>query len=269
MRTRLRAVVVLTVVLATGTVVLALTVVPSTEQKEEVRAADRVARAYDRELEQSIEDLGAYVVKRRFENETDYQKLHDQVVDRMDEVPTIPKGNTTDYGRKNSREYRTAAAHRGLELRQYLAFTAFLKNRAIPRQEFAEAGIKLVKINPSKLLEGFIVQTSGVALRTEVVPAYRKARKKLLAQRPAAEDAELARDLKTYADDTIEMTLDGAADIDAARPFFFDFGNRPNALLRRLETLLRAISAEVSTQVDALDPTGGALNELTPTPSDP
>lgn len=264
MRNRLRAVVALTVILAAGTLALAFTVVPSPAQKEEVRAADRVARAYESELERSVAGLGAYVIKRRFENETNYRKLHDEVAGRLDEVPRISKEGTTGYGRTHSREYRTAAARRELELRQFRAFTAYLEDRAIPRQAFVEAGIKLVKINPRKLLEGFIVQYSGVALRTEVVPAYRKARKKLLAQKPANEDAELARDLVTYADDTIEMTRDGAADIDAGRPFFFDFGDRPTVLLRRLEAALRSIAAEVSTQVDALDSTRGGLNDITP-----
>ncbi|MGI9085937.1 MAG: hypothetical protein ACR2FE_11725 [Aeromicrobium sp.] len=258
MRVRLRAVLILTALLAGGAVVLAFTVVPSTAQKQQVQDAGRVAEAYERDLEQSIDELGAYVVKRRFENATNYQKLYDQVTERMDTIPTIPKEGTTAYGRKHSREYRTAASRRSLELVQFERFTTFLQNRIIPRQEFVDAGVDLVQVNPRKLLEGFTVQFSGEALRTEVVPAYRKARKKLLDQKPAAEDAELARDLKRYADDTIKMTRGGADDIDAGRGFFFEFGNKPDLLLRRLEDTQRAIAAEVSTQVDAIDTSGGA-----------
>ena len=216
-----------------------------------------MGRSYERELKQSIDDLAAYVVKRRFENETNYQKLHDEVAARMDGIPRIPKSGTTAYGREHSRDYRTAASRRDLELRPFRAFVTRLKNDAIPRQKFVEVGIDLVQINPVKLLEGFVVQFSGSALRTEVVPAYRKARKKLRAQRPGSAEVELARDLERYATDAIKMTRDGADDIDAGRAFFFKFGDKPETLLTRLENTQRSIAVEVSTLVDAFDaPTG-------------
>lgn len=258
MRARLRAMLILTVLLGGSALVLALTVVPSTAQKEQVQDAGRVARAYERDLEQSVDDLGAYVEKRRFENATNYQKLYDQVTERMETIPRIPKEGTTAYGRKHSREYRMAASRRSLELAQFETFTRFLQNDIIPRQEFVDAGVDLVQVNPGKLLEGFIVQRSGEALRTEVVPAYRKARKRLLDQEPAAEDAELARDLEKYADDTIKMVRRGADDIDAGRGFVFEFGDTPDLLLRRLENTQRTMAAEVSMRVDAIDTSGGA-----------
>lgn len=257
MRGRLAAVLVVTVLVAVSVLVVAFTVAPSTDQKEQADDAGRVARAYERELATSIDDLAAYVVKRRFENETNYQKLYEQVTIRMDAVPRIPTKGTTAYGREHSRDYRTAAARRGLELEPFRAFVELLENIVIPRQEFVEVGIDLVKINPAKLLEGFIVQFSGSALRTEVVPAYQKVRKKLRAQKPGPAEAELARDLEKYADDAIKMTKKGADDIDAGRGFFFKFGDKPKVLLTRLEATQRTIAAEVSTQVDAFDTATG------------
>lgn len=268
MRSRLlRAVLILTAVIGAGVLVLAFTVVPSTAEKQEVREAGRIARDYERRLDREVEELGAYVVKRRFENETDYQKLHDEVGERIEAVPAIPRRGTTAFGREGSRDYRNAADRRELELRQYEAFMVELEDRIIPRQEFVEAGIDLVKVNPLKLLEGFFV-SSGAPLRTEVVPEYRKARKKLLATRPGNDEAELARDLEQYADDTITMVRGGAADLDAGRPFFFDFGDEPNLLLSRLEAAQRAIAAEVSTMVDAIDTMSGAVNDPAATQAD-
>jgi hypothetical protein len=265
MRFVFRLVLVLTTVLASTALVLVYTVVPSTEQKEQTREAGRVGDAYDRQLTRSIDDLGAYVVKRRFEDQTDYQKLYDEVRKRMDAVPTISTRDTTAYGREHSRDYRTAAARRGLELRPFRRFTSTLKTVVIPRQKFVEVGIDLVKINPVKLLKGFTLSTGG-PLRTEVVPVYQKTRKKLLKQRRAPVDAELARDLEKYADDAIKMTKDGADDIDARRPFFFKFGDKPDALLTRLETTQRSIASQVSTMVDAFDTSGGAVSGDTATP---
>ena len=260
MRGRFAAVLVVTVLVAAGALVLAFTVAPSADQRQQTDDAGRIGRAYERELTQSIDDLAAYVVKRRFENETDYQKLHEQVTVQMDEVPRIPKEGTTAYGRQHSRDYRTAASRRELELEPFRALVTRLENDVIPRQEFVEVGIDLVQINPAKLLEGFVVQFSGSALRTEVVPAYKKARKKLRAQKPDPADAELARDLERYADDAIKMTKDGADDIDAGRGFFFEFGDKPDTLLTRLENTQRSIAVEVSTLVDAFDtPTGSQI----------
>lgn len=262
MRTRLRAALVVTVLIAIAMLVLAFTVVPSTQQKQQADDAGRVARAYERELARSLNDLVAYVVKRRFENETDYQKLYDQVTERIKAVPRIPAKGTTAYGREQSRDYRNAATRRDLGIEQFEQFAAQLKGSFIPRQEFVEAGIDLVQISPAKLLEGFTVQLSGEPLRTEVVPAYKKARKKLLDQEPGDENAPLARDLEKYADEAIAMTRDGADDIEAGRAFFFDFGDKPDVLLTRLESAQRSIAAEVSTQVDAFDRSAGAVNDV-------
>ena len=245
-----------TTVIAAGALALALTVAPSTEEKEQTKEAGRVAKAYESRLAREVDDLSAYVVKRRFENETNYQKLYDEVTARMDDLPKIPTKGTTAYGREHSRDYRTAAARRELELKPFRQLMTHLETVVIPRQDFVDAGIDLVQINPVKLLEGFTVVFSGEPLRTEVIPAYRKARKKLRNQQPTAADAELARDLELYADDAIKMTRDGAADIDAGRAFFFDFGEKPDALLTRLEATQRSIAADVSTRVDAFDTVG-------------
>lgn len=254
MRGRFVAVLVVSAVIASGVVVLAVTVAPTSEQKQQVRDADRVGEAYERELGTSMADLSAYVVERRLENKTDYQKLADQVAARMDDVPRIPETGTTSYGREHSREYRTAAGRRALELEPFDEFVTWLETVVVPRQEFVDVGIDLVQINPLKLLEGFNVQFSGSALRTEVVPAYRKVRKRLEQAQPGPAEAELARDLMRYADDTIKMTRRGADDIDAGQAFFFDFGDRPAALLTRLEAAQRSIAVEVTTRVDAFDP---------------
>jgi len=258
MRTSFRLALAVTVLVALTALVLALTVAPSTEEKKQVDRADRVAQEYERRLTLAVDDLAVYLAKRRFENETDYQKLYDQVTERIDEVPRIPEQGTTAYAREHSRDYRTAKARRGLELEPYREFTRRLKAEAIPRQEFVELGIEIVQINPVELLEGFAVQFSGQPLRSEVVPEYRKVRRKLRKQEPAREDAELARDLERYVDDAIKQTQDGADDIDAGRAFFFDFGNRPETLLTRLEATQRSIAAEVSAQVDAFDSVGSS-----------
>ena len=79
-----------TTVIAAGALALALTVAPSTEEKEQTKEAGRVAKAYESRLAREVDDLSAYVVKRRFENETNYQKLYDEVTARMDDLPKIP-----------------------------------------------------------------------------------------------------------------------------------------------------------------------------------
>lgn len=256
MRTSFRLALGATVLVAGTALVLALTVAPSTEEKEQVDRADRVAQEYERRLARDVDDLAVYVAKRRFENETDYQKLYDEVMQRIEDVPSIPAKGTTKYARENSRDYRNAKARRALELEPYRDFALRLESDVIPRQEFVDLGIDIVKINPVKLLEGFAVQFSGQPLRSEVVPEYRKVRRKLKKQKPGPQDAELARDLQRYVDDAIKQTQDGADDIDAGRAFFFDFGDRPKTLLARLEATQRSIAAEVSAQVDAFDSVG-------------
>jgi hypothetical protein len=248
----MRRVLLATSFVGVGAVILALTVVPSPEQRRQVDHADQVAQQYRRDLSAYVDRLGDYVAKRLMKDGTDYQKLHDELMKHLPETPRLPAKGVTAYAREHSRDYRTAAARRALEMAPFRAFADRLESVTIPRQKLVDAGIKLVKLNPLKLLEGFIVQFSGEALRTEVVPAYKKARARLLKQRPTPADGELARDLKTYADDVISMTSQGADDIDAGRSFFFDFGDRPKALLGRLADTQRAIAAEVSTQVDAL-----------------
>jgi hypothetical protein len=253
----MRRVLLATSFVGVGAVILALTVVPSPEQRQEVDHADQVAQQYRRELSAYVGRLGDYVAKRLAKDGTNYQKLHDELMNHLPEAPRIPVKGVTAYAREHSRDYRTAAERRSLELMPFRAFAKRLEAVSIPRQKFVDAGVKLVKLNPLKLLQGYVVQFSGEPLRTEVVPAYKKARKRLLEQHHAPTEDELARDLKTYADDVIDMTEKGADDIDAGRPFFFDFGDRPKALLGRLAATQRTVAADVSAQVDAL-PTSGS-----------
>ena len=168
MSTQFRAVIGLSAVVAAGALVLAVTVVPTTEQRREVQEAGQVGRDFDRELTRAIDALGPYVVERRPANRTDYQGLLDDVRQRLEAVPPVPVEGTTAYGREHSRDYREAAERRDLELEPFQAFAMWLSSSAVPRQEFLEAGVELVQINPGTLLSDFTITFSGEPLRTEV-----------------------------------------------------------------------------------------------------
>ena len=160
---------------------------------------------------------------------------------------------TTPYGRAHSHRYETAMARQKLALKPYRSLSTYLTKQALPAFTFAGAGIKLVQVNPGKLLGTTPVYT-GAPLRDLVLPAFEKARDKVAKQPVPADSELLSLDLKTYADDIISMTKDGAKKIDAGKPFQFSFGTRPQDLYKRLIDLKSGILAELASRVDSLTP---------------
>ncbi|MEH3033944.1 MAG: alpha/beta fold hydrolase [Aeromicrobium erythreum] len=242
-----RRAVVATVVLGLVCVAVALTR-PSPAQRDQVAAADRVASRYERALDEAVPRFAEKVRQGVLDNTDDFAEAHDVLRAAVKRVPRIPTAGTTAYGRSHSERYREARTRRDVELEPYVTLAATLEV-AERAQAFIEAGTKVIRVNPAKLLEDQAV-TTGRPLRDEVVPAFRKARSDLAKHPPPKGSEVLARDLRTYLKDAISTTEDGADALDAGRPFFFDFGKRPQDLQRRLQTLQRTLVAQVVQVLD-------------------
>lgn len=255
MKKRLRAVPALTLLTAIVLVALALTVVKSPAQREQIEASDKVAARFTVTLERFTSSTARNVVARSLATKKDCQELLTYLETRMAKAPTLPTTGTTRYGRAESGDYARAAVRRDLALKPFRALSAHLKDKTVPYFAFADAGVKLVSLSPSKLLEDQLIFT-GEPLRELVLPAFEKARDKLKKQATPTGSELLRRDLLTYADDVIDQTKGGANDIDVGKPFRFDFGDRPKGLYKRLVALQASILVEASSQVGELAPLG-------------
>ncbi|RYJ01170.1 MAG: hypothetical protein EON52_22035 [Actinomycetales bacterium] len=225
---------------------------PSPTQQREVDAADRAAGRYAKALDADLVAFG--------------ESTRDDVADHLDDldqalalvrrhvtaVPRISTRGTTAYGRSHSLEYRAAKGRRSLALRPFVQLVRVLEG-AVQTQGFIRAGTHAIEINPLELLDGTPVLT-GEPLRELVVPEYKAARTKLQRHPAPSGSALLGQDLLTYVSGVIATTRDGADDIDAGRPFRFDFGTRPQDLQRRLAQLSASV---VSSVLQAVDETAG------------
>ncbi len=229
---------------------------PSPQERAEVRAADRVAVRYEQDLDAAASRFGERVVTIVRANTDDFERALKLVQERTRSVPRIPERGTTDYGREHSDRFQEARSRRDLALRPYLRLVRTLR-AAVPIQEFIEAGTRAIRINPTKLLSDVVV-VDGSPLRDIVVPRYRKARQDLK-KHPAPPGSEvLGRDLDRYVKDAITSAQEGADDIDAGLPFFFDFGRRPQDLQRRLVSLQATLASQV---LQVLDETSTPTSE--------
>ncbi len=221
---------------------------PSPEQRAEVRAADVVAARYEKDLDAATSRFSSQVTTIVRDNTDDFGRALALVQKRTRSVPRIPEKGTSAYGREHSDRYQEARSRRDLALRPYLRLVRTLRS-AVTIQEFIEAGTRTIRINPTKLLSDVVV-VDGSPLREIVVPRYRAARKDLK-KHPAPPGSEvLGRDLDRYVKDAITSAEEGADDIDAGRPFFFDFGRRPQDLQRRLVSLQSTLATQVLQVLD-------------------
>lgn len=246
-----RAITVLTVLLGVLAVVVAVCL-PSPDEQREVDAADRQAERYATRLDAALASFGEQSRTDVADHVDDLEKALALVRRHVRAVPRISSTGTTAYGRAHSLQYRAAKGRRSLALRPFVALVRVLEE-AVAAQAFVRAGTRAIGINPLELLDGFSVLT-GAPLRERVVPAYQDARKQLLAHAAPSGSAVLGRDLMTYVSDAITTTRDGADDIDAGRPFHFDFGTRPQDLQRRLASLNTSVA---SSALQAVDETAG------------
>ena len=225
---------------------------PSPTQRREVEAADRVAARYAEILEANLVVFGEKTRQDVADHADDFATALTLVRRHVTAVPRISSRGTTAYGRAHSLEYRSAKGRRGLALRPFVQLVRVLED-AVRAQAFVRAGTKAIRINPLELLDGTPVVT-GESLRELVEPAYRAARRTLQRHAAPTGSALLGQDLLTYVSDAITMTREGADDIDAGRPFRFDFGTRPQDLQRRLAALNASVASSV---LQAVDETAG------------
>lgn len=249
MRSRLRLAVVATFVIGLVVTGLGSVVAKSPEQRDEIRAADRVAESFDATLDRYIRAASAELAAKHDADQDGYPALLDLAQDKIADAPKLRPGDTTMYGREHSGAYRDADNRRAAALSPLKDLETYLRAQAIPNSKFIAAGKKLVTLRPGTLL-GKDPVVDGEPLREEVLPAYESARKRLEKQ-DTPEGAELLRlDLVTYANDVIAMTKDGAKKIDDQKPFFFQLGDRPVELFRRLAALESTIQLQVGQQVE-------------------
>lgn len=249
MRSRLRLAVLATFVIGLVIASLGAVVAKSPQQRDEIRAADRVAQRFDRTVDSYVADAAGEIKSQHDADQDGYPALLELAKDKIADAPRLRPGGTTSYGRKHSGAYQDAGDHRSAALAPLKSLEAYLRTRAIPDSRFIAAGKKLVGLRPGTLL-GDDPVVDGEPLRTRVLPAYEKARARLKKQ-DIPEGAELLQlDLVTYANDVIAMTKDGAKKIDEQKAFFFRLGDRPVELFQRLATMESGIQVQVGQQVE-------------------
>jgi hypothetical protein len=249
MRSRLRLAVLVTI--ATGLVLsgLGAVVAKSPEQRDEIRAADRVAERFETAIDRYVASAAAEVKSQHDADQDGYPALLKLVKDQVADAPRLRPGDTTAYGRDHSDDYQGAEKRRAAALAPLTALESYLRTQAIPDSKFIAAGKKLVGLRPATLL-GKDPVLNGDPLRERVVPAYKKARDRLKKQ-SAPEGSELLQlDLTTYANDVMTMSKEGAKKIDKQEAFFFQLGDRPVELFQRLAAIESGIQVQVTEQVE-------------------
>lgn len=251
MRFGLRAHVVATVVIGLVLGGVGYAVAESPEQRAEVRAATRVAEAYEARLDRYAADTAEAIRTQHDKDADGYVALLEVVEKRRAKAPQPPRDGTTAYGREHSGAYRGAAKLRTVALSQFDLLAAYLRDVAIPTSAFIRAGKKLVKLSPATLL-GDTPIVSGAPLRDLVLPPYRSAARRLDKVEVPDDAKLLALDLTTYGKDVISSTKDGADAIDEGKPFFFNIQERATGLFKRLLQFETVIQNNVSEQVDSV-----------------
>ncbi|KAA1399987.1 hypothetical protein [Aeromicrobium ginsengisoli] len=249
MRARLRLALLATFVIGLVLSGLGSVVAKSPEQRDQINDADRVAQRFEAVIDAYVVKAAAKVKSEHDADQDGYPALLDVVQNRIADAPRLRAGSTTAYGREHSGAYEDAGPHRASALAPLKDLELYLRTQAIPNSRFIAAGKKLVALRPGTLL-GDEAVVNGDPLRERVLPAYEKARNRLKKQN-APEGAELLRlDLMTYANDIVSMTKDGAKKIDEQKAFFFQLGDRPVELFKRLAAMETAIQVQVSQQVE-------------------
>ncbi len=253
MRNRLRAITALSVVIAVVVVGAGSVLVKSPAERDQIDAANRISARFDTALEQYTASTASNAAGKNPKTKKDLQGLLAFVKSRLKKAPVIPTKGTTAYGRSHSHDYETAMRRQKLALKPLQSLSSYLEGEAIPAFSFANAGIKLVQVNPVKVLGPTPLYT-GAPLHDLVLPAFEKARDKLKKQ-ITPQGAELLQlDLMTYANDVIGMTKKGVKAIDAGKAFHFEFGTRPEDLYKRLIAVESAVLTELGTRVNGLTP---------------
>ena len=249
MRTRLRLALLATFVIGLVLSGLGAVVAKSPEQRDQIDAADRVAQRFEANIDDYVTAAAAKVKSKHDADQDGYPALLDVVQDQIADAPRLRPGRTTAYGREHSNAYEDADTHRAAAVAPRKDLEVYLRTQAIPNSKFIAAGKKLVALRPGTLL-GDEPVVDGDPLRKRVLPAYEKARDRMKDQ-DVPKGAELLRlDLMTYANDIISMTKDGAKKIDEQKAFFFQLGDRPVELFKRLAAMETAIQVQVTQQVE-------------------
>jgi len=249
MRTRLRLALLATFVIGLVLSGLGAVVAKSPEQRDQIDAADRVAQRFEADVDDHVAAAADKIKSKHDADQDGYPALLEVVQDQIADAPRLRPGHTTAYGREHSNDYEDAGNHRATALAPLKELETYLRTQAIPNSKFIAAGKKLVALRPGTLL-GDEPVVDGDPLRKRVLPAYEKARDRMKDQ-DAPKGAELLRlDLMTYANDIISMTKDGAKKIDEQKAFFFQLGDRPVELFKRLAAMETAIQVQVTQQVE-------------------
>lgn len=249
MRSRLRRAVVATFVIGLVVSGIGSVVAKSPEQRDQIRAADRVAERFDASLERYVTSAADELNSKHDEDQDGYPAMLQLAQDKIADAPQLAPGKTTSYGREHSGDYQDAENRRTAALTPLKDLEAYLRTRAIPDSKFIAAGKKLVALRPGTLL-GKDPVVDGGPLRERVLPAYEKARDRMKKQDTPKGSELLALDLMTYANDVISMTKEGARKIDDQKAFYFQLGDRPVGLFQRLAALESAIQVQVAQQVE-------------------
>lgn len=249
MKSRLRLAVVATFVAGLVLTGLSAVVAKSPEQRDEIRAADRVAQRFDTAIERYVAAAAQDLKSKHDADQDGYPALLELANDKIADAPQLRAGDTTSYGREHSGDYQDAGNRRTAALMPLKQLESYLRTQAIPDSKFIAAGKKLVALRPATLL-GKEPVVNGDPLRERVLPAYEKARARLKKQDTPKGSELLQLDLMTYANDVISMTKKGAKKIDDQEAFFFELGDRPVELFRRLATMESTIQVQVAQQVE-------------------
>jgi hypothetical protein len=249
-RRTLRWALVTTVATALVLVGLAATLVESPREREQVDAADQVARSYRLTLDRYTAQTAAAIRRQHDKDPDRYVALLRLIEKRDKQAPKISRRGTTAYGREHSDAYRNTDELKRVALSQFDELENHLRRTAVPDSRLIVAARRLLDLSPAELLKDDPVVT-GAPLRDVVVPAYEKASRRLDKAGVPADAGVLAADLASYAERVISMTKSGAKKVDRGEPFFFDLG-QADGLTRRLATYEALVQQAVDDLVETI-----------------
>lgn len=250
MRSRLFRLNLLSLAFALAAIALGGAVSRTPEERTEVTEAANIARRYDQHLSTFMDKANEDIRRKATDSVGKSRKLLALVDERINNVPKVPTQGTSAYGRDNSDAYQSTVARHKAVLGTYGELAGELRNHALPVESFLDAGRKLLLINPGELLKDTQV-VSGWPIREHVIPEYEKAQAALRKQKAPPGEAKLFEELKDFAKDAIKDAKAGALKLDVGQQFYFNFGELPNQLYRRLVVIDTALKGKIVREVEA------------------
>lgn len=238
-RTR-RVVVVLPIILTLVITVAigALVVVQDQRQSHQVSQAESVAQDYLA----NVEKFRSSVVKQVEAADGADPQVLSKVVDKaIAHPPRLP--DAPEYGREHSRAYGEALQTRATVLRPYKRLSATLRQADIAL-DFIVAARKVLRLRATDYV-GFGLITSSGRVRSELIPAFTKARDEFDATRVPNGQEKLARKVHDAAQYVIDQAALLADRIERRQSYSFTYQGQFQAAADALSDYATKVKGDV------------------------